>query len=245
MNTELISSLECVETCLYFDEIDSTNSMAKELAAVPQKGGVHVLWAGRQREGRGRLGRNFFSSVEGGLWVSLIVPINSIDDHFRINRSLSLAISDVVGGVVAPAPVALKWPNDIYIDHKKVCGILLESIPHTPNALIAGFGLNVNIPAEHFPAELSAIATSLQIESGRPSDLSALLMLILRGFDHYRRADDHSTHEHYRARLWRLGCRVTVDGQDALFEDVLPDGRIALLTPQGTSYFSSGDIRFN
>jgi BirA family biotin operon repressor/biotin-[acetyl-CoA-carboxylase] ligase len=241
MNADVVKQLPFVETCLLFDEIDSTNTMARELAAIPLQG-MHIIWAARQRAGRGRRERSFFSAIEGGLWVSIVVPITTLDAHFHINRGLSVAIG--ASTCAGRASIALKWPNDVYLNNRKICGILLESIPGHPNGIVAGFGLNVNIRPEEFPQDLAGIATSLVIETGHEHDCSALLSAILRRFEHYRHADAAHVHIQYLGRLYKRGHQVALNDIKGIFEEVCIDGRIGIRTDTGMSYFSSGDIRF-
>jgi BirA family biotin operon repressor/biotin-[acetyl-CoA-carboxylase] ligase len=244
MNAELVKRLPFVDTCLFFEEIDSTNTLAKELAAIPAQG-MHVLWAGRQRAGRGRQGRSFFSAIDGGLWVSVVVGIQNFEHHFHLNRSLSTAIADaLVAEGLSAGSVALKWPNDIYVNDRKICGILLEAIPGRTDGIVAGFGLNVNIAAPDFPHTLTTIATSLSIETGSQHDCPRLLAAILTGFERYRHEDQALVHARYCQRLYRRGHTVTINGMTGIFHGVDIDGRIVLCTTKGMSYFLSGDVCF-
>lgn len=238
-----IEQIGHVEKCLYFDKIDSTNKEAKRLGLVP-KGGINVIWAGIQTSGRGRNDRPFFSSVAGGLWVTIVLAIKDISNHFQVNRSLSLAICEIATRAVPNAEIALKWPNDVYINDKKICGILLENIPGKTNGIAAGFGLNVNLKKDQFPPDVAKIATSLYIETGKEFDETAVLVDILKLFYEYMKTDVRIAHEKYRSLVYRKGSAVSIGDCSGTLHDVLPDGALCIKSIDGIRIFMSGDIVF-
>lgn len=166
------------QTLHFYDSLDSTNVAAKDLA---EKGAPHgtLVLAETQTRGKGRLGRTWFSP-SGGLWFSLILrPVSPpvALSHMTFISGLSIAQAAAKMGV----PVSLRWPNDIYIDRKKVGGILSESKSRGDNLeyLIIGIGLNVNVPESAFPAPLKSQATSLLTAKGEPISRVLLLAYIL------------------------------------------------------------------
>ncbi len=241
-----VEQLPFVSNVVRIEEIDSTNTHARQLLAGGYEAGreLTVVWAGRQRAGRGRHGRSFFSSVEGGLWVSVIVPVGEIAQHFCVNRALSLAICDSLRAIAPAAAVSIKWPNDIYWGHRKVCGILLESDTSTPRAIVAGFGINVNISREQFPGDIAPIATSVLIETSKRQDTGALLSSILTSFERYLAMDIMQAHGLYTRRLYRLGDMVRVEAKQGIFETVREDGCLCLRAEGHVQYPTSGTIEF-
>jgi BirA family transcriptional regulator, biotin operon repressor / biotin---[acetyl-CoA-carboxylase] ligase len=237
------SALHSTPRYIRFDEVESTNTVAKDPCYTPVND-IVVIVAARQRAGRGRFERSFYSSIEGGLWVSLVVPVDDVANHFSLNRSLSCAIAEALAGAAPNAAIAIKWPNDIYCNGKKICGILLESVPHNPNALIAGFGLNVNIAIAQFPAPLQTIATSLLAQTGKEFDLNALLTRIIELFYDYWRSDNDQVHRRYGARLYRLGDTIRAGDNTGIFEGVTLDGALCLRTDAGVRYIRSGEVTF-
>jgi BirA family biotin operon repressor/biotin-[acetyl-CoA-carboxylase] ligase len=244
IRADLIGTLPGIAHYLLFDELESTNTFARELGVTPSQK-ITVIRARKQNAGRGRHGRSFFSSVEGGLWVSLIVAIDTLDHHVHLHRCLGLAIADALCALAPQAGISLKWPNDVYCNKKKICGILLEATAGSPAGIIAGFGLNVNIRSDQFPASLAAIATSLLIETGVTHDCDTLLADILTRFDLHYHSDPETVYNAYCTRLYRLGETISINQTTGVFTGVLPDGRIGIRGPGGMSYFSSGDIGFS
>jgi BirA family biotin operon repressor/biotin-[acetyl-CoA-carboxylase] ligase len=238
-----LDRLDDVHEIIAFDSIDSTNRWAREHGAAPPAG-ITVVRARSQSGGRGRFGRPFFSDCERGLWVSLIVPVDTLERHFSLNRSLSLALCEAIENLDIGAQPRIKWPNDIYCNDKKLCGILLESMPGPGPAIVAGFGLNVNLTREDFPPPLRSIATSLAIESGERIALEPLLYEIVAAFIASRAADERSEHERYCARLYGRGALVGIGSATGRFRAVAPDGRLCVETNAGPAMYAGGELRF-
>ena len=151
-----------------YEEVGSTNERGLEL---DEDGAVIV--ADLQTAGRGRHGRSWHSMPGKGLWVTVVLRGNL--------PGLSFAIPLAIRDALAPlAPVQVKWPNDLLLDKKKLCGILVEQRGET---IAAGFGINVNHEADDFPEDIQNIATSLRIVTGKSYDRSELLREILIGLD--------------------------------------------------------------
>lgn len=231
---------------IYIDNADSTNNYAKSFGDVPNDT-LTIIRAGRQTGGRGRGGRQFFSDHAGGLWVSIVTPINDISTHFEHNRAISLAILESLKNTAGgSAPVTIKWPNDIYWGNRKITGILLENIPDNPGVLIIGFGINVNMEANDFPNDLRGTVTSVLIETGKETPLDRLLDDIINGYHYYQNiADQDTVHEIYSGSLYRLGSRVTIGRHSGKFIAVETDGRLKLETDNGDVHCSSGTLLFN
>ena len=155
-----------------------------------------------------------------------------------------MAVRDTIAVNLGRDDVLIKWPNDIYIRDRKACGILIETMPHQSRCLIIGFGVNVNIAGDRFPAEIADIATSLMIESGREWETDALLTDILQRYRAGCIADQEIAHARYRSMLYGKGRPVEIRGKRGIFEDVLPDGRLCLNIGAELEYISSGPVRF-
>lgn len=148
----------------HYDSIDSTNNKAKELALLGEEEGS-VIIAEDQSLGRGRIGRNWLSTKYKGIWMSIIIRPSIIPERVAILTQIAAA---AVGKTLEDLGLKprIKWPNDIYIDSRKVCGILTEmsgELSQIDNAII-GIGINVNQDIEDFTEELRIAATSLKIE---------------------------------------------------------------------------------
>lgn len=226
-----------------FPTIASTNEFARKLSHAP-KSGIYCIQADRQIAGRGRRGGEYFSDCPGGVWVSLVVPVPDIAEHFRYNRAISLAILLTLSQCGKDLPIRIKWPNDIYWGERKICGILLESHPEFPGVVIIGFGLNVNITAADFPDELSSIATSVEIETGRRCALTAVLRTILKQFNVIRSAESAKVHEAYISRLFGRGRRVRINEREGVSDSVAEDGTLQLIVDGTTVAVSTGSPVF-
>ena len=190
---------EFVEKVFHFDCLESTNSFAKNLRELPQCG-LFVVIADEQSAGRGQRENSFWSPV-GGLYVSIICPLADIGKHFHLNRAVSLAISDSIKVRRPDADVSIKWPNDIYMFDKKVCGILLESTLHSTRHVVVGFGLNVNTDIGLVSSDLRHRIAVMKAPSGSNIDIKDLLGDICGRFQAYRVGDPEAQHALYLRRF--------------------------------------------
>lgn len=164
----------------FLREVGSTNDLAKELAA---KGAVEgtVVLAEKQTAGRGRLDREWISP-KGGLYFSVILRPNiGASEVVKLVFVAGFAVAEVLDEVYG-LRVETKWPNDVLVNGKKICGILSEmnTSGEKVNYAILGVGVNANINiGKEFPEELKAIATSLESELGRKVGLEGLFRALL------------------------------------------------------------------
>lgn len=146
-----------------YDTISSTNTVLKQRG---RNGAPHglVLAATHQTEGRGRMGRQFYSPAETGLYFSLLLrPALKATDSLLITTAAAVAVAQVLEKYT-PHKAQIKWVNDIYIDEKKVCGILTEAAVKADGYLdyaVLGIGINIAQPKNGFPDEINHIAGSL------------------------------------------------------------------------------------
>jgi BirA family biotin operon repressor/biotin-[acetyl-CoA-carboxylase] ligase len=166
----------------HFFKVDSTNRVALELGHAGEPEGAVVLGE-EQTAGRGRAGRVWHSERAAGIYVTVLLrpklaPVQAPLLTMMAGLSAYTAVQAQTG-----LGVDLKWPNDLLIGGKKVGGILTEmhAEPGQVRFVIVGIGLNVN--QEKFPAELTSIATSLRVESGKPQSRLELLVRLLREFE--------------------------------------------------------------
>ncbi|MEW6128815.1 MAG: biotin--[acetyl-CoA-carboxylase] ligase [Acidobacteriota bacterium] len=151
-------------TTLHFDTLDSTNTEARKLANQGAAEGVCVV-AREQTAGRGRLGRNWNSPAGAGLYLSIILRPNASPARAAfITLAAAIAVAEtLIQDFHTPADI--KYPNDILVNGKKICGILVESSITENKLEYAILGIGVNIAQPDFPDELKTIATSLRIEA--------------------------------------------------------------------------------
>ena len=167
---------------IYYDQIDSTNRIAKELVMEGKPSGT-VVRAGMQSAGKGQYGR-IFNSPKGGLYFSLLLkPSLDLEHLSLVTLATGLACRDVIRSTFN-IQSQIKWPNDIYLYDKKLAGILCENIDfrdaeNSCATVVIGVGLNVNNTIEDFPLELQPIVTTLFDHLHIQVDLHALLSLLV------------------------------------------------------------------
>ena len=166
----------------WLESTGSTNDVAARLAESGACEG-HLIVAETQTAGRGRHGRKWFSPPGAGLYASLILrPASAMSDEKNPTALLTLAAGVAIAEavrVVTGLPAQIKWPNDIVIGTRKLAGILAESAIQAGalQFIVLGFGVNLRTAA--YPPELSARATSIEAETGRPADIALMLAEII------------------------------------------------------------------
>lgn len=161
----------------YFDEVNSTNEKADELAANVEEGTVII--AEKQKKGIGRFGREWLSP-KGGVYVSVILkPKISPIDASKMTLTTGIAVAKVIRKLGLDA--TLKWPNDVLIHGKKVGGILtsMSTKDGKVEYIIVGIGINANIYISTFPKELQKSVTSLKEELKKEVSLEKIIGDIL------------------------------------------------------------------
>ena len=160
MHTEWVA-----KEVLYFDTIDSTNIKAQELAEKGYPSGTLVV-ADKQESGKGRRGRSWVSPSGTGIFMTLMIkPDINPNNASMLTLVAALAVAKAITSVTGEEAL-IKWPNDIVVNGKKVCGILTEMNAQFDyiNHFVVGIGINVH--NESFPEEISQMASSLMIEAG-------------------------------------------------------------------------------
>ncbi len=169
---------------LHYFRVDSTNTLALKLASDGAEHGTVVV-AEEQTAGRGRLRREWFSEKSSGIYTSIILrPPLSPAAAPVLTLMAGLAAQQAVSAVTRLA-VDIRWPNDLLVNGKKVCGILTEMSAEVDrlHAVVLGIGINVN--HSQIPPELENIATSLRMESHRVISRVKVMAALLREIDRY------------------------------------------------------------
>nr|WP_319487920.1 biotin--[acetyl-CoA-carboxylase] ligase [uncultured Caproiciproducens sp.] len=165
-----------------YGSIDSTNEEAKRQALADAPDGSLFI-AEQQVGGKGRLGRVFSSPSGMGLWFSVLLRSSQLPLQVtNITLLAGLAVCRAIRSLTN-VPALIKWPNDVVIDGKKVCGILTEMAAEIDRIEYVIVGIGVNVNTESFPSDLSVKATSLRIECDHPILRVPLLQEILREFE--------------------------------------------------------------
>ena len=231
---------------LHQRSVPSTMDVAREEAESGAPHGLIVL-ADEQTAGRGRRGRAWVSPP-GGLYVTIVLRPEP-DAVRRLAMVAPLAVCEAIDAVAAVRS-AVKWPNDVLIEGRKVAGFLIDSRTSAGDVEYALVGIGVNIgldPLRH--AEIRDLATSLALESERKVSREKLLAAVLNRFEKLLAASrvDGDVYEAWRARLETLGRQVraqSVDNvEEGVAEDVDTDGNLLLRRPDGSiAVISAADV---
>jgi BirA family biotin operon repressor/biotin-[acetyl-CoA-carboxylase] ligase len=194
-----------------FSETDSTNTRACEAASGLASESLPALFlAEHQTAGRGR-GTNRWWSAEGSLTFSLLLqPLRlglEVSRWPALSLTVGAAAAEAIAHFLPAADVRLKWPNDVYVDGRKVCGILNESPPAAPGLLVVGIGINVNTPLEQAPPEVADRLTSLRAARGEFVDREAALIATLHQLE--RDLQSLSAGDAGLFERWRTLCLLT------------------------------------
>lgn len=201
--------------CVRFHEkTDSTNIQAKHLAEAGAGEGTLVV-AECQMAGKGRRGRSWVSPPGSGIWMSFILrPDLEPSCASMITLVAAMAVS---GGIEEACGLKsqIKWPNDVIIDGKKICGILTEMSTELEMIQYVVVGIGINVNTAQFPEEISKTATSLYIESGKSWKRSNIIACIMKRMEEYydkflQTSDLSALKKEYESKLANLGREVTV-----------------------------------
>jgi BirA family biotin operon repressor/biotin-[acetyl-CoA-carboxylase] ligase len=166
---------------VHLESTSSTNDVADRLAT---DGAAHgtVVVADAQESGRGRLGRTWFSPPGAGLYVSVVLRPEALPEAPETGVALASSVSLTAGVALAEGiraasglEVAIKWPNDLVVEGRKLCGILAEASSRAGSLQHVVLGYGINVRAAAYPPEIADRATSLETELGREVDRAAVL----------------------------------------------------------------------
>lgn len=198
---------------LIFDELTSTNIYAKELAAKGAAHGTTVI-AEYQTSGRGRLGRRFESPTGAGLYMSVIIrPDFDISLAPMITSAAAVAAAEAVEKLCG-ADISIKWVNDLYLNGRKICGILTEAAlnPKLKKLEYAVIGIGINVCKCELPDEIKDIATSIEAETGKIIDRNELCGEILGRLEYFIKNMKKKAHlSGYRHRELLTGNYITAN----------------------------------
>lgn len=206
-------------------ELEVTESTNDEVKKYWDLGEDIAVFARRQTGGRGTKGRSF-SSPEGGIYISFIKHYRGLkaEKAYEVTEDISLSVALTLRAFGVKAEI--KWPNDIYVGKKKICGMLTQN--EIKNGYVektlCGVGINVN---NDLPIELDGIATSLKKELGREVDLKAVLFTLVYNLEKFQNV------ELYPSFSCVAGKKVKVfepqkEAYEEMVDEILPDGRLKL-----------------
>ncbi len=222
---------------IHFDSVDSTSSYARRNASLLET--PCIITASHQTSGRGRQGKSFFSPKDTGLYMTLL--LQEEPNASLITPAAAVAVCKAIESLTDIKP-SIKWVNDIFVDEKKVCGILSECFRENGKTYIS-VGIGINLTTTDFPPELFQ-AASLGVECPKEN----LSLLIADGISEYiANPDDEYILNEYRKRLFIIGRKITYEKSGNSFEatvcDINENCNLIVQTDNGNSdILSSGEI---
>ena len=233
-----------------YEEIDSTNAQAVRLA---EDGAGHgaLIVADSQQAGRGRRGRSWDSPAGISVYMSILLkPEINPNNASMLTLVAALAVSRAITQITGKR-AGIKWPNDIVMNGKKICGILTEMSAQFDyvNHIIVGIGINVN--TEDFSEEIAYMATSLQLETGLRINRAELIMAVCKQFEEvyeiYMQTQDlRNLVKEYNANLINMHQNVKVLDPKEPFEGramgITSRGELMVDTWESRKLVSSGEV---
>lgn len=223
--------------------ISSTNDVARILASSGAPEGTVVV-AETQSAGRGRPGRDWVSPPGTGLYLSVVLrPKAPMMDLWQTAFVMAVSVADAIHEATG-LDVGLKWPNDVFIIWRKVCGILIETLKgdeKQSSAVIAGIGINVN--NTDFPPEIAHKSTSIAKELGNTVEVSSIERSLLSSMNKWYTLYNEEGFDPIISRWRELDCtsgrHISINTPDGLLEGtalgVEGDGSLLIERPDGTS----------
>lgn len=233
--------------------MESTNQLAGALLTDLLKQAPALVLTANQTAGRGR-GRNQWWATSGAMTFSLV--LNAASTGLPVEKQgltaivSGLAVARVIRATSSHLDTAIKWPNDVLINQKKVCGILVEQHPaSTQTGIIIGVGINVNNSLQAAPREVQVRATSLYDETQQYFDMTQLLVEVLRQFEALQSrvaCDAASVLQEVNDHSFLNGRHVAIDagGREmcGICERIDTDGALVLKTEQGIQRLYGGSV---
>jgi len=212
----------------HFRVTDSTNARARELVEAGAPGGA-VVTAAEQTAGRGRQGRTWTAPPGKALLYSAVLrPLD--ERHLLLPLSVPLAVCEAAEELAPGIECTIKWPNDVWVDGRKLAGVLIEAKPQDGWAVI-GVGLNLTIAPEEFPPELRDTAVSL-FDPGGPAPLTAAKVLN-RHLAAWVDADHEATLAVWRSRDALRGREVSWGGGSGVADGIEGSGDLVVVAAGG------------
>lgn len=208
----------------FYEELDSTNIEAKKIAENGGENGTLIITE-KQTLGKGRRGRGWISPSGVNIYMSLILKPNIYPRcASMITLITALAVQNAIQDITK-LDTFIKWPNDIVINSKKVCGILTEMSADMDNInyIVTGIGINVNI--QYFEKDIKNIATSLYIETKEKIKRSILIAQIMKQFEYYyeiflKTSDLSKLEKEYNNKLINLNRQVKIIEQNKEYKAI-------------------------
>lgn len=245
LGTELIGKeIEILKT------VDSTNEEVKRRANLGAESGL-IVAAEEQTAGKGRFGRSWNSQDKEAIYFTVLIrPELSPGDIASITLAAGYAVCLAVREYTQ-LDARIKWPNDIIIGHRKLCGILTEMAAQSDKIDYIAIGIGININQKSFPEEIKTKATSLYLETGHKIDRNDFFRIVIRKLDMVLKSFCVSVSvkdiENFKRLCATIGRKVSVQRFDSILEgtaiDITPSGELVIKANDGKKYdINSGEV---
>ena len=253
MQNNNFSGLFIGRNLITLKEVDSTNTFLKDVLSksTPLLDGT-VIMADRQLAGRGQTGNSWISEAGKNLTFSILLnPVFlAIERQFDLNMALSLALNDFFNKYDLQG-AAIKWPNDSYLNNKKIAGILIENILQGNKIKHAIIGIGLNVNQEDFPANLKNV-TSLKQALHQDYNLMQILgeicVFIEARYLQLKAGNIDKLKDEYLSTLYLKDenalYRFDNQIQTAIIRDITENGQLVVETAKGLRYFNNKEIEF-
>ncbi|GBU10901.1 bifunctional ligase/repressor BirA [Erysipelotrichaceae bacterium] len=232
-----------------YEQLASTNQLAKLKAS----GGASentVIIANMQTAGRGKMGKKFFSPADTGIYLSLIIrPKMTIYESTLLTAAAAVAVCSAIEKITGKI-AEIKWVNDIFVEGKKVAGILTEAQTDFENGvveyIVIGVGINLSTADSDFPLELAKIAGSIQsiLPTNRNQLIAELINQLLASLSNFEHREFIPI---YQKKSFLTGKKITVeqfeDSFDAIVIGIDANCRLIVETEKGLQVLHSGDVK--
>jgi BirA family biotin operon repressor/biotin-[acetyl-CoA-carboxylase] ligase len=238
---------------IHYEVVDSTNVVALKLALAGEEEGTCII-AESQEKGKGRMGRKWCSPIGKNIYMSVIVrpPIHP-SVVYPMTFLSSLAVSDTIKELTGEDPV-LKWPNDVLMNGKKICGTLLELSTEADMVrfVVIGVGLNINMEPDEIDEEILNKASSLAMETKKVYERASLCGMLLSALEKYyllfRQKGEEEICRIWEERALIRGKYIEInqmgESYQGICEGVDKDGAILLSIDGKTKKIIAGDVSF-
>lgn len=236
----------------YLETVDSTNTYAKKLL-LEEHEVSDIIIANTQTSGRGRLGRSFFSPKDSGIYCTFILePFLKLENSILITVAASVAVSKAIEKITG-IETSIKWINDIYVNKKKVCGILTEAVTNFETGMIdkiiLGIGINFNASDEGFPDDIVNKAGALYNGNTKNITRNMLISQLIIEVDKcISNIEDENIIEYYKSKSMVIGKFINVlnMGEETSIKgkavDIDKNGFLIIETENGLITLNSGEI---
>ncbi|MEG0806125.1 MAG: biotin--[acetyl-CoA-carboxylase] ligase [Lachnospiraceae bacterium] len=233
-----------------YDTVTSTNDTAKELANLGEKRDLLII-AKKQTAGRGRMGRTWLSQEGEGIYMSFFLhPKIRPDQGSRLTLVMAMAVEEGIRKATGLA-AGIKWPNDIILEGKKVCGILTEMSADVDGIRYLIIGAGINVGNKEFPNELAEIATSLYRQGITNISHGDIIEQVLQSWEYYyerfcRTGDLRDIMKEYNEKCMNVNTKVKVIGAQipycGISHGINADGELLVEVDGEIRKISSGEV---